>query len=116
MEFDEAIAAHSAWKSKLKVYFLKPDKSLNVTTIAMDDQCALGKWLYAEGAKYASYPEFKELKAQHTSFHRAAADLVKRADAGEKVSEEAALGASSPFSHLSARVVQLILAMKQKVH
>ena len=114
MDFDEAIAAHSAWKAKLKSYLQKPDKSLDANRVAMDDQCKLGQWLHADGAKFSGAPEFKELKNQHANFHRAAADLIKRANAGEQVAEEAALGANSPFTKLSAEVVQLILKVKQK--
>jgi len=115
MDFDEAIAAHTAWKTRLKAYLRNPDKSLNVTSIALDNQCALGQWLHAEGAKYSASPEFTELMSQHANFHRSAADLIKRADAGESVAEEAALGTNSPFTKLSAQVVQLILKMKQKM-
>jgi len=114
MDFDEAISAHSAWKTKLKGYLRKPDKSLNVNIVGMDNQCTLGQWLYDEGKKYSAFPEYAELRDQHADFHRAAADLAKRADAGESVSEEAALGANSPFSKLSAHVVQLIMKMKER--
>ena len=89
MDFDEAIAAHSAWKNKLKTYLRQPNKSLDANTVASDNQCVLGKWLYGEGAKHSALPEFKELKNLHANFHRAAADLIKRADAGEHVAEEA---------------------------
>jgi Chemoreceptor zinc-binding domain len=116
VELDEAIAAHSAWKAKLKTYLRKPDKSLIADDVAKDNQCILGKWLYADGAKYFAFPEFKELREEHANFHRAAADLIKRADSGESVGEEAALGANSAFSTLSSRLVQLIVKLKQKVH
>ena len=115
MNFDEAIAAHSAWKTKLKTYLRKPDHSLNAGQLALDDQCVLGKWLHGEGAKYTAFPEFAELKGEHAKFHRAAADLVVRADAGENVAEEAALGAASPFSTLSSHLVQLMVKLKLKV-
>ncbi len=115
MDFDEAIAAHSAWKNKLKAYLRKPDQSLNASVVASDNQCALGKWLYAEGAKHSALPEFKELKNLHANFHRAAGELIRRADAGESVAEEAALGANSPFSTTSTHVVQMILQLKHKV-
>jgi hypothetical protein len=115
VDFDEAIAAHSSWKGKLKTYLRKPDRSLDANAVASDSQCALGKWLYADGAKHSALPEFKELQSLHANFHRAAADLIKRADAGENVAEEAALGANSAFSATSTQVVQVILKLKAKV-
>ena len=114
MDFDGAIAAHSAWKAKLSAYLRNPDKSLNAANIGLDDQCALGQWLRGEGRKYSSHPEFSELKKEHANFHLAASDLVRRADLGEKVSEEASLGANSPYVKLSSHVVQLIVKVKQK--
>jgi methyl-accepting chemotaxis protein len=114
MDFDGAVAAHSAWKAKLGKYLRNPDKSLNAASIAMDDQCALGQWLHGEGRKYSSDPEFSELKKEHANFHLAASNLVKRADLGENVSEDATLGANSPYAKLSSHVVQLIIKVKQK--
>jgi len=115
MDFDEAIAAHSAWKAKLKAYLQKPDKSLDAKRVGLDDQCKLGQWLHGEATKFSAIAEFRELKSQHANFHQAAADLIKRADAGEKVAEQAALGANSPFSKLSSQVVQSILKVQQKI-
>lgn len=114
MDFDGAVAAHVAWKTKLSRYLRNPDKSLKAADIALDNQCALGQWLYGEGEKYSSDPQFSELKKQHTTFHREAADLIRRADRGENVTEEAGLGANSPYGKASAQVVQSIVQMKQK--
>ena len=115
MDLDGAIAAHSAWKTKLLGYLRNPDKSLVAANIGMDDHCALGQWLRGEGRKYSSAPEFSELQKEHANFHLAASDLVRRADLGEKVSEEATLGANSACVKLSCRIVLLILKVKQKV-
>ena len=115
MDFDGAIAAHASWKSKLSKYLRNPDKSLKAADIAVDHQCALGQWLYGEGKKYSSDSEFSELKKAHATFHREAADLVKRADLGEKVSEEAGLGTTSQYGKASNQVVQSIVKMKLKV-
>lgn len=116
MNFDEAISAHSAWKNKLRTYLRNPDKSLVVATIRKDSECPLGQWIYGEGRKYAGVPEFKELQTEHGNFHRAAAELVQRADSGEKVAEETALGSHSRFSQVSEHVVQLIMKMKAHAH
>lgn len=115
MNFDDAIRAHSEWKMKLSAYVKKPDKSVNAAVLAQDNACALGKWIHGEGAKYASLPEFQELKKGHAQFHQAAAAIVKRADAGEKVSEEVSLGNQSEYNKFSTQVVQLIMKMKMKV-
>lgn len=115
MNFDEAIAAHANWKMKLSAYVKNPDKSVNAAVLATDNHCALGKWIYGEGLKFANLPEYQELKKGHAAFHQAAAAIVKRADAGEQVSEEVNLGAQSDYNKLSTQVVTQIMKMKAKV-
>jgi hypothetical protein len=115
MNFDEAVAAHSAWKLKLSTYLRKPDGSLKASDIAVDNKCVLGQWIYGEGKKHAALPEYGALKGAHTKFHTVAADVVRRADSGKNVSEELALGGASDFSRASSEVVKAILNMKSKV-
>jgi len=45
MNFDNAIIAHTAWKSKLKGYLQKKDGSLNPDDIQSDKKCDLGQWI-----------------------------------------------------------------------
>lgn len=115
MNFDEAVVAHSAWKTKLRNYLGKPDKSLNPSDIERDDACELGKWIHSEGRQRGADPAFLELRQAHANFHKAAASLVRRANAGERVDQEAALGAHSPFASASAEVIQLIMKMKARL-
>lgn len=115
MNFDQAIAAHSEWKHKLAAYLKKPDHSLKAADIAQDNQCELGKWLAGEGRKHSNLPEYNTVKADHARFHKVAADVVRRADAGKDVSEEVMLGAKSEFVAASSAVVRSLMALKSKV-
>jgi hypothetical protein len=112
MNFDEAIAVHSHWKMKLTGYLGRPDGTLKPADIAPDNRCDLGKWIGGEGAKYATPPQFNSLKEQHTRFHKAAAEIVRRANAGENMAAEVALGANSDFGRTSGAVVLAIMGMK----
>ncbi len=103
MNFDEAIAAHSAWKQKLAIYLAKPDKSIDSNKFHLDNQCDLGKWIHSQALPLVGNPTFQDLKKEHAAFHRPASDVVKRADAGQKVTEEIALGAKSLYAACSAR-------------
>jgi len=114
MNFDEAVRAHSDWKIRLREYLGKADRSLDPTLVEQDNRCALGKWIQEDGVRFSKDPEFQALRTEHARFHRAAADLVRRADRSEKVSEATELGAKSPFAELSQEVVRLIMAMKRK--
>ena len=110
MNMDDAVKAHVGWKSKLKTYLSAPNKSLNPADVEKDNNCDLGKWLHGEGVKHSGKKVYKDLVAEHAKFHKAAAGIVRRADSGQKVLEETALGAKSEFSALSGKVVELIMA------
>ena len=115
MDFDEAMAAHSEWRMKLANYIRKPDKSLSASIVSKDNQCALGKWLYAEGQRHGVLPEYTQLVEAHKRFHAAAGIIIARADKGENVTEEVTLGAVSDYSRASVAVAMAIMGMKRKV-
>jgi hypothetical protein len=115
MNFDDAIQAHAAWKMKLSNYIRSPDDSLNPDMVCKDDQCALGKWIHGEGSLYSAEPEFGFLKGAHADFHKEAAEIIRRAKRGEKVTDEMALGAKSKFAENSNKVVTHIRNLRNKV-
>lgn len=92
MDFDEAIKAHVLWKMKLSNYLRKPDGSLKPADIQVDNKCTLGQWIYGEGSKWSVMPEYGTLKSEHTKFHKAAAAIITKADSGQSIGEETALG------------------------
>jgi hypothetical protein len=114
MDFNQAIQAHVEWKMKLSAYIHKPDHSLDASTVGGDGNCVLGKWLRGEGVRYAGAPEYGRLVDDHARFHRAAADIIRRADAGEKLDGEIALGGNSEYSKVSNAVVASLMKMKAK--
>jgi methyl-accepting chemotaxis protein len=115
MDFDHAIASHSSWKSKLANYLKHPDHSMKAAEVALDDKCELGKWIAGEGKQFTKLPEFAGLKSDHSRFHQVAADVIRRADSGQNVSEEVVLGGKSEFLSASTAVVRSIMARKSKV-
>lgn len=116
MDFNESIRAHSDWKMKLQRYLNNPDGSINATELCKDNQCALGKWLYGEGKKYATHSEYQELINEHRQFHKAASEIVIRKDKGENVNAGIALGGNSPYARHSSGVVSLIMKLKTHIH
>lgn len=114
MDFDEAIKAHSVWKMKLAAYLQKPDGSLKASEIEVDNKCALGQWIHGEGKKWQAIPEYAALKADHARFHRAAAEVVRKADSGQNTSEDIALGGKSEFAQASTAVVTAIMTLRKK--
>jgi methyl-accepting chemotaxis protein len=115
MNFDKAISDHAHWKIKLSNYLKNPDHSLQSAEIALDDHCDLGKWIAGEGKQFASLPEYATLKSDHSRFHKVAADIVRRADSGQSVSEEVAIGGKSEFNTVSSAIVRSLVALRFKV-
>lgn len=115
MDHQGAIQSHNNWKLKLTAYLRDPDGTLNPDHLGSDCRCSLGQWIYGRGMQYCDLPEFVNLKSEHARFHRCAGELVTRADLGEDMSEETALGADSEFALSSAAVVSAIMRMKEKV-
>jgi methyl-accepting chemotaxis protein len=115
MDFEQAIAAHSAWKTRLSKYLLHPDNSLQPDDLNEHNGCELGKWICGEGQKFAHISEFATVKAHHARFHKIAAEIVRRANAGEKVSQEVVIGAKGEFGSAAAAVVLSLMALRPKV-
>lgn len=114
MNFEEAVQAHVEWKTKLRAYLTKHDGSLKPAQIALDNQCALGKWIYGEAQKYKHIPEFATLKSEHAKFHQYTAQIVELVNTGEVKEAEAMLQAGSDYMKLSGSCVSLILQIKTK--
>ena len=114
MNFDEAVAAHSAWKRRLSAYIAKRDDSLNADEVSQDRKCSLGRWIYGEGVRYCGMPAFAALKKEHALFHCAAANVIRKADSGQSVPEELAVGSGSEFMSASSKVVLAIMEMKKQ--
>lgn len=115
MDFDEAVSVHTKWKRKLRHYVAKHDLSLRPGDVSLDHKCELGQWIYGEGAAYSAMPEYTRLKYEHARFHMIAAELVRKANAGESVSREMEPCSNSEFSLSSSAVVIAIMAMKKRL-
>ena len=116
MNFDEAISSHTGWKMKLARYIAKPDGSLKSAQVSTDHNCELGKWIHgAGGAQYSHLPEFSALSKEHARFHTAAADVIRKADLGQRMTEDIALGSKSEYGSASAGVVKTLMSLKSKV-
>lgn len=114
MDFQGAINAHVAWKMKLSKYLRSADGSLDPILIERDDGCELGRWMKGEGAvKCGNKAPFVTLLTEHARFHKAAAEIVRKANAGLNVTDETALGGGSPFTKASTAVVAALMDLRR---
>lgn len=116
MDFDKAIHAHSEWKVKLRAAINKKE-SLDSKVIAMDNQCALGKWLYGEGKLlYGKTPAFLECVSKHAAFHRVAGQVAETITKGKGAGDASQLlEAGSPFNKASTAVAVAITTLKKSL-
>jgi hypothetical protein len=102
MDLEAAMGAHAEWKMKLRAAAEKGE-SLDVATIAADNNCALGKWLHGEAkVKYASLSHYNECVTDHAHFHSEAGKIAAAVNHGKF--SESMIGAGSAFLNASSKV------------
>ncbi|MDR3710939.1 MAG: CZB domain-containing protein [Capsulimonadaceae bacterium] len=115
MNFDSEITIHNQWRSRIAEFIKAPDGSINVADLGSDRVCDLGRWLYGEGAKWSSSPEYAALRFEHARFHQAAARVVATRQRGERVFEQIALGAGSEFADSLAAIERAIAKVRLRL-
>ncbi len=114
MDFEGAIQAHVAWKGRLLAYVNGGGEALDAGVVGRDDACALGKWIHSEGARYAGRLSFATVKSHHATFHRAAADVVRAAQSGDKAKALALIDGPA-YVRASADTIAAIRALQESI-
>lgn len=115
MDLNEATKAHAEWKVKLRMAIAKKE-TLDVTTIAADNCCALGKWLHGEAkSRYGTLPAYRECVSRHAAFHREAGAIAQAINAKTYDKATAMLDGGTPYAAASAAVGTAILGLKKAV-
>ncbi len=118
LNLKEALDAHAEWKNRLQTEIdgLSTNAPLDVSLVASDCQCTLGKWLHGTGKKkFARLPEYKKALKAHASFHISAAEVVIEYQSGN--TEQAKKLLSTSFREASnnnqLELVRLFSAAKK---
>lgn len=112
VDVDGVIDAHRQWKVKLRDA-IESHAKVDAATLSRDDCCVLGKWIYGDGQRLASRPNFSELVARHKHFHQVAGQV------GELINRRAyreateALAPGTPFSNATTDVVMVLSSAKR---
>ncbi|MGE0646034.1 MAG: CZB domain-containing protein [Nitrospira sp.] len=113
-QIDKAVGAHGLWKSKLR-QSIAGTLSLNPAEVSVDNRCDFGKWLYSlAGTSTASDPNYKEVLELHKAFHKAAAEVVTKVQAGDKAGAEASVGLQGEYTAASSRLTAKMVEWKRK--
>lgn len=93
LNMKSALDAHEKWYHRIEDKLTgKSDEKLEVATVACDDQCTLGKWIYNQGQRnFSALSEFKELKNIHADFHLTAGNALNDVLNGENEQARAGL-------------------------
>ena len=109
-----AIAAHGAWKTRLREAIESGTSIFSVETVRTDDQCEFGRWLY--GSRPATNAQhWEKVRDLHARFHQQAAGVLEAALKGETAKAEALMEPGGPFLQTSADLTLAIVAWKDSL-
>jgi methyl-accepting chemotaxis protein len=112
--FDDAIAAHIKWKIRLNQFIDgESAEKLDSAVVCKDNFCALGKWIYGDGATHNTTPQYGILVAKHANFHRCAGEVVKKVDAHDKAGAKSLL--KGEFATSAKETVTAIMDLKKEI-
>jgi methyl-accepting chemotaxis protein len=112
IDVDAIIDGHRLWKVKLRDA-IERSEHVDVQTLARDDCCALGKWIYADGQRLRDRHSFTELIGRHAHFHQVAGQVGELINQGRFVQAEDALAPGTPFTRATSDVVHVLSAVKR---
>jgi hypothetical protein len=113
-QIDKAVGAHGLWKVKLR-QSIAGTLSLSPAEVVVDNRCEFGKWLYGmAGSSMTSDPHYKEVLDLHKAFHKAAAEVVSKVQAGDKAGAEASVGLQGEYTPASSRLTAKMMEWKRK--
>lgn len=112
---EKALAAHGAWKQRLRAAIEAGRSDFVVAVVQVDDQCEFGKWLYGLDAVEKAHPRAMKIRALHADFHREAGRILAMALAGKKADAEAAVAPTSQFGKMSGALALELNGWMQKI-
>ena len=114
MDLNSAISKHTEWKVKLRSAISKQE-ALDATSIAKDNCCELGKWLYGEAkTKFGKLPSYSECVTKHAAFHVEAGKIATTINARNFTKAETMLGSGSAYNAASSAVGAAIMHLKKE--
>ena len=115
VDFSQMVLAHARWKTRLRDA-IQSGEAIDANLAGKDDQCEMGKWVYGEGATYASLPAYADLKAKHAKFHACVAEVLRQmrsSTAGESMKLIDPVG--SEFGRCSVACINAIAALRDAI-
>lgn len=71
------INTHVQWKQRLEAYINSTStESFDVTTVASDSKCILGKWIYDNARAFDNTETFENVRLCHAEIHIKASEII----------------------------------------
>ncbi|MBL4583954.1 MAG: CZB domain-containing protein [Pseudomonadales bacterium] len=106
-EIEKAIAAHGAWKQKLRSAIDLGTSESTPDKVCKDNNCSFGKWLHERIDPSAKdSPFYPTVLKLHAQFHVAAADILTLALRGEKEKANELMGLTKDFAKYSGELTR----------
>lgn len=111
-QIQNALAAHAAWRERLRTAVETQSSTFAVETLQRDDQCAFGKWIHGETLSRAmkKSADYRKIVDLHRRFHIAAANVLSAALSGRKEEAVRAMEKGSEFAEVSAALSATLMA------
>lgn len=114
MDLNNAIGKHAEWKMKFRNAISKQEQ-MDATTLAKDNCCDLGKWLYGEAkASFGHLASHAECIKKHATFHVEAAKVASAINAKKYPEAEAMLGGGTSYAQASSAVGVAVIQLKKE--
>ena len=114
MNFEAAVAAHEAWKMRLRSA-MRNGNGLDADVIGRDDCCELGRWLrHAAPHRLRASVAFAECMQVHAGFHLEAARIAVAVNEGRHADADAMLAPGSSYAHASDAVVAALARLQRE--
>lgn len=112
---NSAMDAHSLWRSKLETAISKGMIETPIDTIASDNKCAFGQWLYGNEIpdEIKTSELFNEIKILHAAFHKNAAQIATLATTGKQSEAAVLLHPDGDYQKTSQKLIQLLIKLKK---
>jgi len=112
---EKGIAAHAAWKARLRAAIKSGKFEVPVATVSKDNQCEFGKWLYGLSGNEAQTEHFSAVKRLHARFHEEAAKVVTLATSGQTGKAEEAIGVQGDYTKVSAELTHALVVWRNSL-
>lgn len=115
MDLNKAIEVHMDWKGRFGSAIAERE-TLDVSVIARDDCCDLGRWLHSAAKdKYATFKSYSTCLDNHAVFHVEAGKVAQTINAKKYADAEAMLNAGTSYSAASTAVCIAIMRLKNEI-